>query len=98
MEHRQRRPTARIGSLVAAKALAFSRDGTRLATAGADNRAYIWNVAEANGKPLRHFAHEGAVTAVSFNDDGTRLATGSTDRTVRIWDAGRRQPVGAAAP
>jgi hypothetical protein len=75
-----------IGSLVVATAVAFSPDGTRLATAGADNCAYIWNVGEANGNPLQHFPHEGAVNALSFNVDGTRLATGSADRTVRIWD------------
>jgi TIR domain/WD domain, G-beta repeat len=75
-----------IGSLVVATAVAYSPDGTRLATAGADNRAYIWNVGDANGTPLQHFPHAGPVTAVSFNDDGTRLATGSADQTVRIWD------------
>jgi NifU-like protein involved in Fe-S cluster formation len=75
-----------IGSRVVATKVAFSPDGAWLATAGADKRAYIWNAGEANGKPWRHFSHDGAVTAVAFNVDGTRLATASADGTARIWD------------
>jgi WD40 repeat protein len=81
-----RKELLEIGSGVVAAAVAFSPDGTLVATADADNRACIWDAAKANGQPLRQLSHDGAVTAVAFNADGTQLATASADNTARIWD------------
>jgi WD40 repeat protein len=64
---------------------AFSRDGQLVVTAGADDRAHVWNVAsgEQACPPLRH---DGAVYRASFSPDGKRVLTASADGTARIWE------------
>jgi WD40 repeat protein len=64
-------------------AVAFSPDGTRLATGSDDNRARVWDAA--SGQQLLEVRHGKRVRAVAFSPDGTRLATGSDDKSVQIW-------------
>ena len=65
--------------------VAFSPDGTLLATASLDGTARLWEVA--SGVPIRtltghtHYVHE-----VAFSPDGTLLATASADGTARLWE------------
>nr|WP_194283018.1 pentapeptide repeat-containing protein [Saccharothrix syringae] len=68
--------------------VAFSPDGTQLATAGSsDGTARIWNAT--TGETLHTLTtHSGSVWGVAFSPDGTQLATaGSSDGTARIWNA-----------
>jgi WD40 repeat protein len=65
-------------------ALAFSPDGTRLATASGDNASCIWDIR--TGKKMQRLEHEGFVYDVTFSPDGRTLATGCSDRTARLWD------------
>jgi hypothetical protein len=65
--------------------IAFSPDGTRLATASWDGTAKVWEVA--SGRELRTLSgHTAAVEGIAFSPDGTRLATASADKTVRFYD------------
>ncbi|GAA0420692.1 hypothetical protein Acor_83280 [Acrocarpospora corrugata] len=74
--------------------VAYSPDGTRLATGSADGTVRIWDARTAIqlGEPL--IGHAGAVRSVVFSPDGTRLATGSDGSAVRIWDARTGTPIG----
>jgi len=68
--------------------VAFSPDGTRLASGSDDDGTVrLWDArtGEALGEPWR--GHENLVSSVAFSPDGTRLASGSYDGTVRLWDA-----------
>src|SRR5207253_9656741 len=66
--------------------VAFSPDGTRLATTSYDDTARLWGAR--TGKPLGACkGHTSVVTGVAFSPDGTRLATASYDKTARLWDA-----------
>ncbi|HEY7283183.1 MAG TPA: WD40 repeat domain-containing protein, partial [Actinomycetota bacterium] len=67
-----------------ARSIAFSPDGSRLVTSGADG-ASIWAVP--SGRRVASLAGAGAIGAAAFSPDGKRVATGGDDGTARIWDA-----------
>jgi WD40 repeat protein len=68
------------------RAIAISRDGTMLATAGDDRIVRIWDVA--SFRLLRLISgHTAEIYSVAFSRDGKYLASASLDGTVRIWDA-----------
>lgn len=70
-------------------ALAVSPDGARYATAGWDNLARVFSLAD--GAAIATFeGHRGPLNAVLFAGDA--LVTASHDATLRIWPADRNQP------
>jgi WD40 repeat protein len=73
------------------RAVAWSPDGSRLATASSDGTARIWHVARGVELAVLR-GHEAEVQSVAWSPDGRRLATGSRDRTVRVWGAGTGRP------
>jgi WD40 repeat protein len=65
-------------------ALAFSPDGTQLATASADKTARLWNTV--TGQTIRTLVgHRDQLTGVTFNSSGDLVATGCHDKTARLW-------------
>lgn len=67
-------------------AIAFSPDGTQLASCGEDKTARVWDAA--TGALLATCqGHTSKVLRVEYSPDGSRLVTVSSDGTVRQWDA-----------
>jgi WD40 repeat protein len=74
--------------------LAFSPDGTILASGSRDDTIVLWAIPACTpiGPPL--FAGGGAVRNVAFSGDGATLAAACKDGKVRLWDVATRQPCG----
>ncbi len=77
----------RTGHDALALCLAFSPDGTLLASGHVDGNAHLWDLAKGEEVPVR-LRHEGVVGALGFSPDGSTLASGSTDSNLRLWDVG----------
>jgi len=66
---------------------AFSPDGRRVVTTGADGTACVWDAA--SGKALTPMLkHDKALHWAAFSRDGASLVTVGADRVARVWDAG----------
>ncbi len=84
----------RLGILeprVVVDCVAFSPDGRRAASGGAEGLAFIWDAA--TGKMLRRLqGHTNPVSAIAFSPDGRTVATASgewhkhDEQTVRLWE------------
>lgn len=69
-------------------AIAFSPDGTLLATSGADTALYLWNTL--NGQAVTRLAdHLGDVVDVSFSVDSSILAASDASGMVYLWGIGQ---------
>lgn len=81
------------GHTDAVRNLAWSPDGTRIATASRDGTARIF--AAATGHCERVLTgHQAMVEMIAWSPDSARVATASRDRTVRLWDVAAGRQVG----
>lgn len=76
------------------KSVAFSPDGTLIASSAADQTIRLWDIEtrKAVGKPMR--GHEGIVMPMAFSPDGSRIVSGGADKTIRLWDVASGDQVG----
>ena len=66
--------------------VAWSPDGSRLASAGRDGLVKIWDAS--TGRRIAELrGHTDVVFGIAWSPDGQRLASSSDDSTVRIWDS-----------
>ena len=65
--------------------VAFSPDGTILASGAGDNTVKLWDVATSTNIATLE-GHTDEVYSVAFSPDGTMLASASRDRTIKLWN------------
>jgi WD40 repeat protein len=66
--------------------VAWSPDGERLASGGADRTVRTWPTGASAPPATRLAGHDAGVRAVVWAPNGRRLASGSDDGTARVWD------------
>jgi len=68
-----------------AQAVAFSPDGSLLATTGAENTVRLWQAGQ--WQEVRKLTgHRDEVLAVAFSPNGTLLASAGKDGSIRLWN------------
>ena len=65
------------------RSVAFSPDGTILASGSVDNTIKLWDIA--THAPIATLEHTDRANSVAFSPDGTILASGSIDH-ITLWD------------
>ncbi len=77
---------ALVGHTAAVWCLAFSSDGTMLASASKDQTIKLWQIAAGTTTPLHSLTgHAGMVNSAIFSPQGSTLITGGSDKTIKLW-------------
>jgi WD40 repeat protein len=66
--------------------MAFSPDGSHLATGDSSGALRLWNLADLTVAPVVLRGHAGSVFQVMYSSDGHHLASGGRDGVVRLWE------------
>ena len=86
------KPVQRIFKKDRVLAVAFSPDGTRLASGSTDTTVRLWDTTgDTDSMTLQK--HTGPTNVLAFSPDGKMLASGSTDKTVQLWDTTTGEPL-----
>lgn len=79
--------TAKANGAEGMISVAFSPDGTQLATAGADGTVRLWDTLHTTPVLLGNFSgHRYPIEHVAFSTDGATLASASDDGTIALWN------------
>jgi WD40 repeat protein len=76
-----------IGHEGQVRGVAFSPDGSRVASIAMDHTMRLWEAATGRVIAVAPGQHGYSERAVGFSPDGRRLASGGDDGTVHLWDA-----------
>ncbi len=88
-------PNAMSQQPPAVYSVAWSPDGTQIASGGLDKVIKIWTAAD--GKLVKEIkgydektspkGHSAGVFSVAFSSDGKQIVSGSSDRSIKLWNA-----------
>jgi hypothetical protein len=87
-------PPSRVlaGHTEPAWGVAFTGNGTLLASCGGDAVVRLWDVSSGQKVGALH-GHVGAIWGLAFNRSDTMLASSGADRTIKLWDTTTHQPL-----
>ena len=77
--------TAYHGHTSTVFAVAWSPDGTLIASGSNDSTFQVWD-ARTGHLLVKYTGHTGTVYTVAWSPDGRRIASGSDDNTIQVWD------------
>jgi WD40 repeat protein len=75
------------GDKVSITSLAFSADGTRIATGGSEGNVILWHAVGGERLVTLSAGSFKGITAVSFSPDGARVVAGDKNGGVYVWNA-----------
>ena len=81
-----------LGHSRSVHSVAYSPDGGRIATAGDEGTAQVWDAVSGEVVAILE-GHEGPVRSVVYSPESDRIATAGVDGMVRVWDAGNGEVV-----
>ena len=84
---------ALVGPQGAASSVAFSPDGTTLASGNSTDPVHLWRLGGRFRRGATTLPGDTGVMSVAFSPDGATLATGNCDKTVRLWQLATRTGV-----
>jgi len=87
----QANPKASINHDAPVLSCSWSGDGTKVFSAGCDNKAKCWTLQ--TGQSMQAAQHAAPIKAAFWVDEMQMLVTGSWDKTIKYWDGRTPNPV-----
>jgi WD40 repeat protein/serine/threonine protein kinase len=94
LQYRPRMAQLLHGHADRVRSVAYSPDGTLIASASRDNTIILWDATTGQPALPPLVGHTDYVNSVAFSPDGQTLVSASADGTLRRWDVATGAPIG----